>query len=138
MNDSAQQPVAVVTGAARGIGLAIAKWFTHQGYRVAMVDIEADALSHATQGMSQAQTMGVVCDVSDEAAVTRCAEQVMANWGRVDALVNNAGVASFATAAQTTAKEWRDTINARVDACRWQPGQHRREPHLQRAADRLV
>jgi meso-butanediol dehydrogenase/(S,S)-butanediol dehydrogenase/diacetyl reductase len=115
MNDSAQQPVAVVTGAARGIGLAIAKWFAHQGYRVAMVDIEADALSHATQGMSQAQTMGVVCDVSDEAAVTRCAEQVMANWGRVDALVNNAGVASFATAAQTTAKEWRDTMATNLD-----------------------
>jgi hypothetical protein len=46
-----------------------------------MVDIEADTLSQATRGIGHAQTMGAVCDVSDEVAVNPSAEQVMAKWG---------------------------------------------------------
>ena len=46
-----------------------------------MVDIEADTLSQATRGIGPAQTMGAVCDVSDEVAVNPSAEQVMAKWG---------------------------------------------------------
>ena len=86
------RPVALVTGAARGIGLATARLFLNRGWSVAMVDRDAPELARAADGLVGATPF--VCDVSDPAQVTETVPQVAA-MGSIAALVNNAGVADF-------------------------------------------
>ena len=81
---------AIVTGAARGIGLATTKLFLEEGRRVAMIDRDAPALMEAAAGLEN--VLPVVCDVSQPDQVTAMAAEVQAQFGRIDALVNNAGV----------------------------------------------
>ena len=102
---SAHQKVAIVTGAARGIGLAIAKKFLEQGYAVALVDIDAAGLALADSTLGDA-TIAVVCDVSDPRQVKAAVDEVKARFGRIDALVNNAGIAVFKPLLETTHEEW--------------------------------
>ena len=99
--------VALVTGAARGIGLATAKRFLADGWRVALLDIEGELLRAAVARLARADdTMVLHCDVSDSAAVTASVNQVATRFGRLDALVNNAGVAVFAPLLETSEADW--------------------------------
>ena len=79
----------IVTGAGSGIGRATARLFLKQGWRVALIGRRADALADSAEGHPQAMTLP--CDVTDEAAVERAFDSVMAQWGRIDVLFNNAG-----------------------------------------------
>src|SRR5215472_13042895 len=89
--------VALVTGAARGIGLATAKRFLADGWRVALLDIEGELLRGAVARLARPdETLELHCDVSDSAAVTSAVAKVAICFGRLDALVNNAGIAVFA------------------------------------------
>lgn len=96
--------VAVVTGAARGIGLAIAEKFLETGYRVALLDVDAEALAQTAQALPG--SFAAICDVSDPRQVQSAMDQVAAHFGRIDALVNNAGVAVFKPAQETTFEDW--------------------------------
>jgi NAD(P)-dependent dehydrogenase (short-subunit alcohol dehydrogenase family) len=98
---------ALVTGAARGIGLATAKRFLADGWRVALLDIDADNLkrAHAALGKPDS-TIAIHCDVSDPAAVDRAIGVVAAEFGRLDALVNNAGIAIFKPILEVTYEDW--------------------------------
>ncbi len=88
------QKVALVTGAARGIGLAVAKRFLADGWRVALLDIERELLHGAVAALaSPGHTLVLDCDVSDADAVASAMETLSERFGRLDALVNNAGVA---------------------------------------------
>ena len=108
--------VAVVTGGARGIGLAIGRWFLAHGYRVALVDIDAETLGHTEKALACADdVLAVHCDVSDPEQVARAAATVQRRFGRVDALVNNAGVAVFKPIAQTSYAEWRHVLGTNLD-----------------------
>ncbi len=109
-------PVAVVTGAARGIGLAIARWFLARQHRVALLDIDRATLS-ATEATLAApeRVLALPCDVSNPAEVAGAAASVMARWGRADALVNNAGVAVFKPALDTSYEEWRHVLGTNLD-----------------------
>lgn len=84
---------AIITGAARGIGLATTELLVREGWSVAMIDRDAPALQAATRGREGA--FEVLCDISDAAQVERMIPEVLDRTGRVDALVNNAGVADF-------------------------------------------
>ncbi len=109
-------PVAVVTGAARGIGLAITRWFLDNGYAVALLDWNADELKSTMTRLDQPErTLMHVCDVSQPAQVQACADDVMARFGRVDALINNAGVAIFKPIQDTTFDEWRHVLSVNLD-----------------------
>jgi meso-butanediol dehydrogenase/(S,S)-butanediol dehydrogenase/diacetyl reductase len=114
--DPAARPVAVVTGAARGIGLAVAAWFLDHGHRVALLDRDAPTLDTAVAALARPEdTLALRCDVSDEAQVEAAARAVDARFGRVDALVNNAGVAVFEHIQRTTFAQWRDVMATNLD-----------------------
>jgi NAD(P)-dependent dehydrogenase (short-subunit alcohol dehydrogenase family) len=93
--------VAIVTGAARGIGLAIAKQFLAKDYRVAILDVDAAKLEGA---------FALQCDVSVPQMVTDAVGKVVARFGRIDALVNNAGIAVFKPLLETSFDEWQRVL----------------------------
>lgn len=109
MNDK----VALVTGAARGIGLATTKLFISQGWRVAMVDRDGDALSAAASGLNQASPFQF--DVSVEDQVNEMVDAVRSAFGRIDAVVNNAGVADFGPIEETDFARWRRVMETNLD-----------------------
>ena len=114
MNDSA--PVAVVTGAARGIGYAVVEWFLARGYRVALLDSDAVTLGEATSTLSKkGPVSALTCNVSEPDEVNRAIAAVDAQWGRIDALVNNAGVAIFKPILETSFDEWRHVMGTNLD-----------------------
>ncbi len=84
---------AIVTGAAspRGIGRATARLFAEHGARVALLDLEAEAVRAAASGI-EGDHVGLVCDVRDPGACRRAVEELFARWGAIDVLVNNAGI----------------------------------------------
>jgi len=99
--------VALVTGAARGIGLATARRFLAEGWRVALLDIKHELLHEAVAGLAEPDdTLALCCDVSDAKAVGVAIDQVRSRFGRLDALVNNAGVAVFAPLLETSDEDW--------------------------------
>jgi meso-butanediol dehydrogenase/(S,S)-butanediol dehydrogenase/diacetyl reductase len=117
MTDKSSSPrVAVVTGGARGIGLAIGQWFLAHGYQVALLDNDHAALDDAVRELALPErVLGVHCDVSDAGQVAAAAKAVVGRFGRVDALVNNAGVAVFKRVAETTFADWRAVMGTNLD-----------------------
>jgi len=99
--------VALVTGAARGIGLAAAERFLAEGWRVALLDINAETLHAAHAAISRPHdTIAIECDVSQPDAVSLALETVSRHFGRLDALVNNAGIAIFKPILEVTYEDW--------------------------------
>jgi NAD(P)-dependent dehydrogenase (short-subunit alcohol dehydrogenase family) len=104
--------VAVITGGASGIGLAIARAFSRRGCRVVLVDVEKAALDAALtdlkQSGSNADVRGLVGDVTARAAMQTAADEVMAAFGRADYLFANAGVGGAGGAIETLSdSDWR-------------------------------
>jgi len=101
------QKVALVTGAARGIGFAVAKRFLADGFCVALLDIEGDLLAKSVSALAKPEaTLAVTCDVSDANAVADAVAAIERRFGRLDALINNAGVAVFAPLMETSDADW--------------------------------
>src|SRR5215470_19439930 len=83
----------VVTGGARGIGLAIAERLLASGAKVSLWDVDADALRQAAEGLSGRGEVHTACvDVSSEDQVGRAAAEATQRFGAIDLLVNNAGI----------------------------------------------
>jgi NAD(P)-dependent dehydrogenase (short-subunit alcohol dehydrogenase family) len=93
--------VAIVTGGARGIGRAIARRFLEQGDRVAILDLDPAALGDA---------YSIRCDVSEPQQVSGSVAKVLDRYGRIDALVNNAGIAVFKPLLETSFEEWQRVL----------------------------
>lgn len=99
--------VALVTGAGRGIGFATARRFLAEGWQVALLDIENDLVEARITELSLPDTsLGLVCDVSDPGQVADAIANLRQRFGRLDTLVNNAGVAVFKPMLETTPEEW--------------------------------
>lgn len=104
---------ALVTGAARGIGLATTRLFLDEGWQVAMIDRDTEALSRAAAPLKN--VAAVDCDVSVPEQVDAMIPQVIARFGGIDALVNNAGVADFGPIEDTTFERWRTVMATNLD-----------------------
>lgn len=108
--------VAVVTGGARGIGLAIARWFLARHHRVALIDIDAETLARTEAELADPQrVLALHGDVSKPDQVGRSMAAVDARFGRIDALVNNAGIAVFKPILQTSFEEFRAVLGTNLD-----------------------
>src|SRR4051812_12443215 len=94
MNISFEGKVALVTGAASGLGLATAKAFAESGASVVLADWNEEAVRSAAEGLAAQghKVLAVRCDVSDDAQVEAMVDQTVATFGRLDAAYNNAGV----------------------------------------------
>ena len=104
---------AIVTGGCRGIGLAATEIFLEQGWRVVMVDRDAEELHRVADGMEN--VLAVEADVSVPGQVDRMIAEAVAGCGRIDALVNNAGVALFSRAPRTSFEAWREVMATNLD-----------------------
>ncbi len=105
------QKAALVTGAARGIGLATVKRFLAEGWRVALLDIDGENLSRTHAALAKSsETLALHCDVADQAGVAQAVAAVAGRFGRLDALVNNAGIAIFKPLLETTPEDWARTL----------------------------
>ncbi|MBV2358890.1 SDR family oxidoreductase [Thalassococcus sp. CAU 1522] len=104
---------AIVTGAARGIGLATTRLLLEQGWRVAMLDRDAEELDRALHGLDG--VLPLKLDISDPQSAGRMVRETLAWAGRIDALVNNAGVAEFGPIAECDFEMWRRVMATNLD-----------------------
>jgi meso-butanediol dehydrogenase / (S,S)-butanediol dehydrogenase / diacetyl reductase len=113
---SSQARAAVVTGAARGIGKAIGEWFLRRHYKVALLDRDGATLDRAVSEFARPDAvLGIRCDVSDAAQVEQAVAEATSAFGPPQALVNNAGVAVFKPALETSFDEWRAVMATNLD-----------------------
>ena len=116
MTPSTTRPVAIITGAARGIGLASTHWFLARDHDVVLIDNDEATLTATAQELSASpHALPILCDVSDPDQVQAAFAQIDARFGRADALVNNAGVAVFKTIGDTSFQEWRHVLATNLD-----------------------
>ena len=107
--------VAVITGGASGIGLATARLLAGQGWRLVLADVEADRLNQAGRSLTElTPVIGVVTDVSDKRSMDALAERSFTEFGRVDVVFNNAGVAVAGLTADMTHADWTWLINVNL------------------------
>jgi NAD(P)-dependent dehydrogenase (short-subunit alcohol dehydrogenase family) len=108
-NFSLDGKVAVITGAAAGIGCAIATLFAEKGARLVLVDID-EAVKNLASNFSAERAVAVVADVTDSVAVEALADKAIESFGTVDILVNSAGVVALEPAAEFSEANWDRTL----------------------------
>lgn len=100
---------ALVTGAASGIGAAIAEAYAAKGARIAAVDLNASGADAAARALGD-ENRGFACDVADPESVSRAVDEVVEAFGQIDILVNSAGIARLAPAEELSLADWDTTI----------------------------
>lgn len=108
--------VAIVTGGAHGIGLATAQLLLQHEYQVSIWDTDQDALDNQSETLSKwmKACLPIRCDISDENNIQRAIEQTLKQFGRVDVLVNNAGIMDEKPLAEVTLADWNRVINTNL------------------------
>jgi NAD(P)-dependent dehydrogenase (short-subunit alcohol dehydrogenase family) len=112
--------VAVVTGAGSGMGRAFAQRFAEEGMKVALADIQVDALDQAVKELTGEghEVIGVHTDVSQEEAIVHLADEAIAAFGKVHVVCNNAGVEGYLDGPiwEATAKDWKWTTEVNFNS----------------------
>jgi NAD(P)-dependent dehydrogenase (short-subunit alcohol dehydrogenase family) len=108
--------VAVITGAAQGIGCRTAELFAERGYVLGLVDLQSMPETLAEVRRRGAEALEFTGDITDEGAVARFAATVRERWGRVDVVVNNAGISSIAPAETISARDFRRVLEVNLVA----------------------
>lgn len=114
MGEQETQKVVLITGAARGIGLATAHLMAAEGWRVALLDRDREALDGAMAEFGD-EAMRLDFDVSDPQTAPLAVRACVDHFGRLDALVNNAGVADFGPIEETDFARWRRVMETNLD-----------------------
>jgi len=112
-NETKDLRVAVVTGAAQGIGRAVARALARRGFVMALNDLRSP-VETAAEVAEVSRSFEFIGDISNENAVEDFAEKVKAKWGRVDVLVNNAGISSIGPAENTTFDQFRRVLEVNL------------------------
>jgi 3-oxoacyl-[acyl-carrier protein] reductase len=107
MSKRLQDKIAIITGAAKGIGFATAQRFAQEGARVMIADVNPDALQAATAQIPGAQSY--VVNVTDRGSIQAAVDQIMQQHGRIDILINNAGITQDARLIKMTEAQF-DTV----------------------------
>jgi meso-butanediol dehydrogenase/(S,S)-butanediol dehydrogenase/diacetyl reductase len=115
MVDRFEGKVVIVTGAASGIGEATARRFAAEGAKVVLVDRNRAALEKLAGELAPDHTLAQVADVSDSQAVDEIVSATVKRFGRLDVLVNNAGVHESGDPAKITNDQWRKVMATDVD-----------------------
>jgi len=108
--------IAVITGSAQGIGRRVAEVFSEQGYGLGLADLREPAETIRAVAASGAEMISLVGDVSNEATVDKFARSVRDRWGRVDVLVNNAGISFIENAEKIRAEDFRRVLEVNLVA----------------------
>ena len=107
--------VVIVTGAARGIGLATTKKFLSEDWKVVMLDIDRDTQAQAQRELGKSDNaLALHCDVSKPEQVAAAIDRAVAQFGRIDGLVNNAGIAVFKPVLDTSFQEWSEVLSVNL------------------------
>jgi len=108
--------VSIITGAGQGIGRATALKFASEGARVAVCDINLDSVSETVREIvaKGGEAAAFRIDVTDKDSITKMVEGVMAKWGRVDTLVNNAGIVQDAQFKKMTDEQFERVIDVNL------------------------
>ena len=108
--------VAVITGGTKGIGLAIAKGFARHGMRIAICARRKDQLNEATRQLEalDAQVLGIQADVTNAGEVEHFVNETMKRFGRLDVLVNNAGMGGYGPIEQTTEEDLQKVLDVNL------------------------
>lgn len=111
--------VAVITGAANGIGRAIAERFAAEGARVALVDQDEAGIQSTLDAISSAggEAVSLVCDISEMTPSEQAVEMLLERWGRIDILVTSAGMSIGKTVIETSLEDWNRVMAVNVTGC---------------------
>ncbi len=104
---------AMITGAARGIGLATSQLMHDAGWQIAMIDWDAAELKKSARQFANAKAF--VCDISAPEQVEQMVADILAWTGRIDVVVNNAGIADFGPIEETDFQRWRRVMATNLD-----------------------
>ena len=113
MNSRFDSHVAVVSGAASGIGAATARQLCAEGAAVALVDIDEEAVTQTAAAIGSA-AWPVVADLSDELATGRAVDEIIERFGSIKYLVNSAGIQTYGTVIDTDIETWQRTIDVNL------------------------
>jgi len=111
-----ERPVAIVTGAGSGIGRATARRLAADGYRVTLSGRRETALRESAAQMSASPKLVMPGDVTDPAAVTGMIAATLERFGRIDVLVNNAGISRSSPFAEVTLRSWQEVMAVDVES----------------------
>ncbi|MGH8787457.1 MAG: SDR family NAD(P)-dependent oxidoreductase [Cupriavidus necator] len=139
MNQGTEKRLALVTGAATGIGAAIAARLARNGMAVVLADINSQTAEHTARALREqgATVMALVLDVRDSSSVAAGFAEIAERFGRCDVLVNNAGIARTVPFLETPLDDWNNTLAVNVTGpllC----GQHAARMMLERRWGRIV
>jgi 3-oxoacyl-(acyl-carrier-protein) reductase len=100
--------VAIITGAGRGLGFAMAMYFAGEGAKIAVVDLTKESCDHACAAIQAAggTAIAMPCNVTDRKAVEKMAQDVQTEYGKIDILINNAGITRDAGFFKMTDADW--------------------------------
>ena len=104
---------AIVTGGARGIGLMTARLFQNSGWNTVLVDRDSNELSEAI--IDDKNTLALGLDISKPDQIDKMVKDTLSRFGRIDALINNAGVADFGPIENTSFNRWREVMRTNLD-----------------------